>query len=773
MVDNMLLRKSLRDMKRSLSQFISIFIMSMLAVIVITGLDTIWATLEKQSQEIYTTVNASDMWVTVSNPSEQDMWKIRQIKGVTSAERRLFDSAKVNLEGDPVLTVYAASPSNTLDQPFITEKLHMKSTGAVLDEKFAAAHNLKLGDKIKIKLNDYWLQYKIIGLGINAEHISATEDIMPNHLKYGVIMVDIESVKEAYHDSVYYNQIQIRLNENMKTDDIRQQIELALGKKLLSIQTHKDNPSFTMLSTQLYQFKVLARVFPIMFLVVTALITLSTMARLVEEQRNQIGIMKALGYSKKVIMWHYTSYGIYIGVLGSVFGCILGPNTITRVLMLDLATMFTLHSYQMVLYWYHVIIISIIIIICTGGISAYSCYQQLHEMPADLLRSKPPKKGNHIFLERVNWIWKQMKFSQKLISRNLVRNKLRFFMSAFGIMGCMGLILGAFSLRQTLLETVSFTYGHVYTYDEKFDLDGKTSDYFCHSLQLNAQKQTIQQTTMSVRNDQGYHRMVTVNVTSSNSPLLHLLDENGGKEIKLPNDGIILTRKQAELMNIKAGDRIYLKLTDENYVPVEVADIVLMREGQGIFISKEYFERLGEVYIPTTLLVKWNGARDLSADSFANSNRVSKHITILQQKEDFKTSLSIITVAVTLLISFGAILAFVVIYNMGMLNFFERIRDLSTLKVLGFYDKEIRALVLADNLLSAVFGVIFGIPLGKLVNDIILVYMGDYFDLLQDLKPGNVLLSVALTVFFTVTVNQYLAKRMKQIDMLQALKSVE
>lgn len=773
MVDNMLLRKSLRDMKRSISQFISIFIMSMLAVIVITGLDTIWATLDKQSREIYTTVSASDLWITVSNPSERDMWKIRQVKGVKDAERRLFDSAKVNLDGDPVLTVYAAPPSNTLDQPFITKKMNMRSTGAVLDQKFATAHNLELGDKIKIRLNDYWLQYEIIGFGINAEHISAVEDIMPNHFKYGIIMVDIESVKDAYYDSVYYNQIQIRLNENVKADDIRQQIEMALGKKILAIQTHKDNPSFTSLSTQINQFKVLARVFPIMFLVVTALITLSTMARLVEEQRNQIGIMKALGYSKKAIMWHYTSYGIYIGVLGTVFGCILGPNTITRALMPDLATMFTLHSYQMVMYWYHVIIISIIIIMCTGGISAYSCYQQLYEMPANLLRTKPPKKGNHIFLERVNCIWKKMKFSQRLISRNLVRNKLRFFMSAFGIMGCMGLILGAFSLRQTLLETVSYTYGSVYTYDEKFDLDGKTSDYFCRSLQINGQKQTVQQTTMSVRNDQGYHRMVNVNVTASNSPLLHLFDEKDRNEIKLPDDGIILTRKQAELMNTKVGDRIFLKRTDKNYIPVEVADIVVMKEGQGIYISKEYFERLGEVYVPTTLLVKWNGERDLSVDSFANSNHVSKHITMLQQKEDFKTSLSIITVAVTLLISFGAILAFVVIYNMGMLNFFERIRDLSTLKVLGFYDKEIRALVLADNLLSAAFGIIFGIPLGKLVNDIILAYMGDYFDLLQDIKPGNVLLSVVLTVFFTVMVNQYLAKRMKKIDMLQALKSVE
>lgn len=188
-------------------------------------------------------------------------------------------------------------------------------------------------------------------------------------------------------------------------------------------------------------------------------------------------------------MWHYTSYGIYIGVSGSLFGCILGPNTITRALMPDLAVLYTLHSYQMKMYWFNVILISIIIILCTGGISAYSSYRLLNEMPADLLRARLPKKGSHIFLEQIPILWNRMKFSHKLIARNLVKNKMRFFMSVFGIMGCMALILGAFSLRQTMLETASITYGSVYTYDERYDRSynffedcPRISHLICHSI---------------------------------------------------------------------------------------------------------------------------------------------------------------------------------------------------------------------------------------------------------------------------------------------------
>lgn len=773
MVEHMLLRKSIRDMKHSLSQFVSILIMSMVAVIVMTGLDTLWATLQAQGQELYKTVNVSDVWITIPHPSEQDMWKVRQIDGVKTAEMRLYESAKVKLDDDPILAVYAAAEDNILDRPFVTSHTESKKGGAFLDQEFAKSHNLSVGDKIKIELNDHWIQLEITGLAISAEHISPVNDIVPDHWKYGFVMVGIDQIKEAYGDSRFYNQIQVQLEDNGDADNVQHQLEQLLGKRVFGIQTHKDSRSITTLNSQIDQFKVLARVFPIIFLVVTALITLSTMVRLVEDQRSQIGIMKALGYGKKAIMWHYTSYGIYIGILGSLFGCILGPNTITRALMPDLAVLYTLHSYQMTMYWFHVILIAIIIILCTGGISAYSCYQLLNEMPAELLRARPPKKGSHIFLERIPSIWSRMKFSQKLIARNLARNKMRFFMSVLGIMGCMALILGALSLRQTMLETASITYGKVYTYDERYDLDGKTSDYFCHNLQIEAQKQTLQETAMYVRTSQEYRRMVSVKVTDTDSPLIHLPDKSGRNEIRLPQSGVVLTRKQAELMKVRQGDTIYLKRTDESYVPVMVADIAPLKEGQGIYMSKTYYEHLGEIYTPTALLVRWNGERDSSVDSFINSDRVTKHTTRRQQEKDLTTTLNIITVAVTLMITFGAILAFVVIYNMGMLNFFERIRDLSTLKVLGFYDHEIRALVLADNLLSAALGVIFGIPLGKLVSNIILIYMGDDFDLLTSLKAGNVLLSVTLTVLFAVIVNHYLAKKMKNIDMLEALKSVE
>lgn len=773
---NTLFIKSIQDMKKSISQFISIFLMAMVAVIIVTGLDTIWATLLKHSNELYEITNTSDMWVTVTNPSEQDMWKIRRIDGIKLAEKRLNINADADLEGTPVLTVYGSPLSNTLDQPLLLQGSANRKTGAILDKEFAAAHDIKVGDRIKVEINDYWLQYDIVGLCISSEHIYSVEGNITTEVdptKYGFIMVNIDSLKSAFNGMQYFNQIEIQIEEDADLNYIQDQLDLILKKKLTAVQKHNDSTSFSTVNVQIEQFRVLALVFPIMFFIVTALITLSTMMRLVEEQRNQIGTMKSLGYNKTTILWHYTSYGFYVGLLGVVFGCIIGPNTITRILMFDLKPLYILQSYQLCLYWVHIIIIAILIIFCTAGISAFSCNQLLSEMPAELLRTKPPKKGSHIFLERIAIVWNKMTFSNKLIARNLVRNKMRFFMSVFGIMGCTALILAAISLSTTMKETAEITYGKVYTYDEKLILDDKTSARFSRNLQLNGQKQTIQQGGMYVRTDNGYRKTISTIVTTAESPLINLPDKNGQGKLTMPENGVVITRKQAQMMDVSEGDTIYLKRSDDTYIPVIVTAITYLMEGQGIYMSDTYYEKIGETYTPTALLVKWDEKIKQSDQHFMNSDRVKNHITRLKQKEDFESIMQIIIIAAILLIVFGAVLAFVVIYNMGMLNFFERIRDLSTLMVLGFYSKEIQILVLFDNILSAALGVILGMPLGFLLTNIILKDMGDDFDLTSEITLTNIMLSALLTILFAIIVNWYLAKKMKTINMLEALKSVE
>ncbi len=775
MVRGALLKKSIQDMKKSLPQFASIFVMAAVAVAIVVGLDSIWKTMETQSNTLYNSTNLSDLWVTAANPSETRMWKVRSTSGVEKAEKRFTVNATAQISGEPTLKVYAMPSENTLDVPYVESGKKFSKRGAVLDELFAKANHLSVGDNLKIKVNDQYVDFTIEALALSSEHIFSLKDtsnLVPDPKAYGFLVVDENRIASAYGGYKPYNQVAVRLSSAADSGAVQSQIDRIFGNDLVGVLTRTDNRSINNVDSKISLFKTLSTVFPFMFFIVTALITLSTMTRIVEDQRNQIGILKALGYSKKSIIWHYTSYGVYVGVLGSVFGIILGPNVIGRILINKLEFLFTFPSYQLSLNIQNIILSSVLIIFCTGGVSCYSCLKLLGDMPAVLLRDKPPKKGSHIFLERLPGLWNRMKFSQKLIARNTLKNKSRMLMSILGVMGCTGLILGAFTLNDMVTGISRVTYEKVYTYDQKIMLDSRTTDRDIRNLNLNGTTQDVEESVMQLVSPSNVRRMAAVTVFTPNSPLIHLQDENGNK-LRLPAQGIAMTRKLADIMQVKEGDTVQLKQIDgkykDTYISVRVNEIVYMASGQGIYMSKDYWEEIGEEFKPTSLLVKWI-QRDTG---FLNSDYVKSYIDRTKQKSDFESNITVVYVAAFMLIISGSILAFAVLYNMGILNFFERVRDLATLEVLGFHTGEIRPLVLMENIFSTVAGIIFGIPIGRVISQIIADGFGEDMDLIGRITWDKVGAAAALTLLFAAIVNYIVSRKIKTIDMLQALKSVE
>lgn len=772
MVKGALLKKSIKDMKKSASQFISIFIMATVAVSIMVGLDSIWKTIEVKSNQMYSATNLSDIWISIFNPTEKDMWAIKNIDGVKMAEKRFTLNTTAKLEGNPTLRLYTKSEKSELDIPYLVDGEITSKSGAIIDETFAKAHNLNIGDDINIKLNDKWLHFNIEALALSSEHIFSIKDsttMVPDSNKYGFIIVDEDKIKSAYGGMNVYNQVSIRLREGADISIIQSEIDSILGDDLIGVITNKDSTSLNSVEGKIDQFKTLSTVFPVMFFLVTAFITLSTMSRLVEDQRNQIGILKALGYSKKSIIWHYTSYGIYIGILAAIAGTIIGPNVIGRILINQMKFLLTFNNYEISLNMKNVILGSILIIISTAGVSCYASLKLQGDMPATLLRNKPPKKGNHVFLEKIPMIWDNMKFSSKLIARNIIKNKGRMLMSIFGVMGCTGLIIGAFALKTMIGGVSKTTYENVYTYDEKIILESKTTDKYIHNLALDGVVQDIQEKTIQMVSESGIRRMSTITVFSPESPLINLTDINGNKVV-IPEDGVAITRKLAEILDVSKGDTIKIKRLDDSYATVKIKEIVYIVIGQGMYVSKDYWDSIGEDFEPTSVLVKWNNIED---KNFLQSDHVENYILRTDQKSDFESNLKIIDIAVIMLITAGGILAFVVLYNLSILNFFERTRDLATLQVLGFYEKEIRSLVLVENILSAGVGIVAGIPIGSLISNILAKGFGEDFDLISNVTVGHVLLAGGITAVFALAVNLVVAKKIKTIDMLQALKSVE
>lgn len=756
-------------MRQAKAQFISIFIMAALSVTIITGLDSVWKTIEDNSGIMYAATNISDMWVYVSNPTEKQMWSISRIQGIETVEKRFTLNTASDLSGRPTLKVYAVSSQSILDRPILSQGSLNSKSGAILDENFAKKHGLGLNDKIRVKLNNKWISFTIEGLALSSEHIysiKGTTTVMPDSRKYGFLIIHEDTLKGIYGQKIY-NQLCVRLDADADVTRVKNEIGRIFGDDLIGTVAKGEDSSTNNIYANINQFRTLATVFPLMFFLVTALITQSTMFRLVENQRAQIGILKALGYSKGRILWHYTSYGMYMGGLGALVGFLIGPAFFTGLLIPWLQL--NLSSNQISINYENLVFSLLLILICTGGISLYAGYRLLRDTPATLLRDKPPKDGSHIFLEYFTGLWNRMRFSRKLIARNTLKNKMRLLMSVLGITGCTGLIVAAFTLSSMVDGIARYTYDVTYSYDHKIILDKKADSRYIYNKRLDGTVQMIKETSVEIIRPGGKRTMEQLTIFPQNSPLIHLQDVDGNTKT-LTDDGLTITRKFAQTLGVEVGDVLEVKRTDKGYVKVPIRQIIYMATGQGMYMTDSYYESIGETFEPTAILVKWNHQPD---EAFLASDYVDEYVDRASQIEDTRASTQVVYIAAVLLIIMGAILAFVVLYNSSILNFSERIRDLTTLKVLGFYQNEISALVLTENILSVVFGSIFGIPLGRYIADVAAGGLNDQLDLLSRVTFRTVALSSGITLLFALINNGIVAQKMKKIDMLEALKSVE
>ena len=771
MVRGALWKKAFRDMWKARAQFLSIFIMATLAIGILVGLDSLYRTIEGHADAMYRATNLSDLWVTVQNPSERQLWGIGRIPGVTQAEKRYSADAETDLPGGPTLHVYALEDRGTLDQPALQAGKFSKSGGgAVLDSRFAQAHGLKIGDRVSVKLSGVWLRLPIEGLALSSEQIFSLKNsasMTPDPKSYGFVVIHANALKSVYGQAVF-NQISVKTAPGADLAQVERQADAVIGTPLFGIVARSDSTSASTVDSRAQQFKMLANVFPILFFLVAALITQSTMLRLVESQRLQIGLLKALGYSRRSILWHYTSYGLAVGLLGSLAGLLVGKDVFARILLPQLRLTFS--DDRIWVDWGHFLFASAVLLLCTGGISFYACRRLQGDTPAVLLRDKQPKTGNHVFLEALPALWNRMKFSSKLIARNTLKNKSRIIMSTVGVMGCTGVIVAALAINSMVSGISAQIYQGTFTYDQKIILDtAKADSRYLSNLGLDGVTQQVEETAVEIICPDGERKMEPATITARASPLIHLKDA-GGNAVPLPENGILMTRKLCETLGVKPGDSIRIKRTDKGYVSVPIVQAAYLPSGQGIYLTDAYWKSLGETFQPTALLVKWNGAPDVR---FLSSDAVEDSTTREEQQAGFSDNTQIMVMAVSLLIGMGAALAFAVLYNCGVLNYSERVRDLATLRVLGFHREEIRNLVLLENYFSVLFGLVCGVPIGWVIAQTVAVGLDKQMDLAAGISPQTVLIAGILTLLFAWITNSAVAKKMKQLDMLEALKNVE
>ncbi len=525
-------------------------------------------------------------------------------------------------------------------------------------------------------------------------------------------------------------------------------------------------------------------VFPIFFFLVAALVCMTTMSRMIEEQRTQIGTLKALGYSKSAIMGKYVAYSGSAALIGCVGGYAIGTFVFPYVIWFCYGMMYDMGALRFTFDWKLATISLVVSLLCSVGTTWYSCRKELNEVAAQLMRPKTPQAGKRIFLEYIPFVWKRLKFLQKVSIRNVFRYKKRFFMMVLGVSGCGALVLAAFGLKDSIASVLEQQYGEIHTYDmnitmkDAFDQDSQNELEKCMGDML-SDYGVVLETSVDLLTEDGNKSLYLV-VGREPEQLSNFIDMHTTMDahIELPDKGeVVITHKIADNYDIQIGDVIEFQDEDYRIIQAKVSGIMQNFVNGYVFIHPDtYTDQIGEEpnYRTAYVHLSDNADSHLLSASLMKLEYVTSVSITEDIKERFASMMTCLDYIVLLVLACAAALAFIVIYNLTNINITERVREIATIKVLGFYKKETVTYVFRENIILTMVGAVVGLGLGKILHrfimDCIKIDMV-IFDV--KIEPMSYLLSVGLTMFFAICVNRLMTGKLEKISMTESLKSVD
>ncbi|MGL9729193.1 ABC transporter permease [Enterococcus sp. DIV0756] len=551
-----------------------------------------------------------------------------------------------------------------------------------------------------------------------------------------------------------------------------------------SYDQRSDNPGFQEYGDLSDRIAAIANVFPVFFFFIAALITFTTMTRMVEENRREIGTLKALGYSRFEISIKYIIYALSAATIGIVLGSVIGVNTLPR-LVFELSS--DRYNFPGVKAFYlsrPIIQATIAFLFASLGAAMLVLMRELHEKPSVLLQPKAPKPGKRIFLERITPIWSRMSFNSKVSYRNLFRYKSRMIMAVIGIAGCSALMVAGVGLKDSLGSVGEKQFGPIIDYDAIVTLKDQpdkatVETIFSENKKLVSELPMMNQTIELKQKGQANQKL-TMMVPENRQKFkdyLHL--KNQGEPFNLSNEGAVITQKLAELFDLKKGDRLKVYDDDQQTFEVKISAITDNYLGNFLYLSKEYYQQVRRKdFIVNSYLLKSKKLTDseenelsrklLSTDQVTNTSFVSTQI------ETQENSMDNLDGIVWIFVVLSGLLAFIVLYNLTNINVSERVRELSTIKVLGFYDREVTSYIFRENFVFTILGILFGYGLGIVLTKFILDQASmETITFPLVIRSGAYLSSGGLTILFSVIVMVATHFRLRRINMIDALKSNE
>ena len=757
----MLIKKMLRTIKLYKAQFISMIIMILLGIGVFIGFNIEWYSVEINTNKFYDETNFADYRIfTKEFISEDDYNKVSEISGIDSATKFLTINTTVK-DTNKTIALTVTSNFNVSSFKLIGDGKEYDENlteGIWISDKYALQNNLKIGDYIELNYKLYTIKEKIIGLIKSSEYLICIPDsgqLMPDYNNYGFAYISPATLKKIIGVEIYS---QINIKSSLSKEEFTNLIEKKLGKNVI-VLSKDEIVSYSEARGEIEEGKTMASILPILFLVIAVLTMITTMHRISINEKMQIGILKALGFRDKKILWHYTSLSLFIGIIGTFIGIIAGYG-IAYYIMNPNGSMGT---YLDMPYWHLYIppfclLVTLIILLLLVLIGYLSIKNMLKGSAAETLQPYTPKKVKSLLVEKTK-LWKKISFGAKWNLRDIFRHKVRSLMTLFGVFGCTILIIASFGMQDTMNGFVNMFYEEAINYEVKIT----TSDLCSNEEALNLANE-YEGDYASILSAKIKDKTISLEVYNPNITKVKFLDIKG-KIFTLDNNGVYVCNRIAEAFGYKVGDEITISLFDSNE-PYSFKIAGINRSlSESIVLTTEYAKEINCNYNINTI---FTDHKDIESSELIKNTQTKLSII-----ESFNTFMELLHLMVFLLIVIALILGAVVLYNLGVMSYMERYKEMSTLKVVGFKDKKIGELLISQNLWITFVGLLIGMPIGYISLKYLVTELANEYEMITIVNPLTYVLTVILILALSFVVSLFIAKKNKNINMVESLKGID
>lgn len=756
----MLIRKLLRTAWSYKSQFISMIIMIAIGVGIFLGFNIEWQSIETDTSDFFKKTNYADFRIySDAGFSEDDIAAIQGISGVDAATRYL--SVNVGIKDTKKSVALNVSENYDVSTMYITSgaDYDASSDGIWLSDKFADANGIRLGDTLTFVYQGAEISGKVVGLAKSGENmISVADDnqLMPDYEAFGFAYISPEKLKSALGTAFYP---QINVISDMSKVELENAVREAIGTTVLVTDKSEHN-AYAGAQSESEEGKTMGSVLPVLFLAIAILTMVTTMHRIAAAEKVQIGTLKALGFRDRRILRHYTSYGLFIGLVGTLLGIAIG-YAVAAVIMSPngmMSTYFDIPDWSLVMPPFCIPVIILTVAFLTL-ISYLSVKRMLRGTAADALRPYTPKVMRKSAVERLP-LWEKLSFGAKWNFRDVIRHKARSTMTLVGVFGCMLLLVGGLGMKDTMENYLDMLDNDISNYVTKVNLSESATNEDALAL-----VQTLDGDWQAAQGISYNGKTVSLEIYNSDCEKLHFLSEDN-ERLKLSDDGVYLCLRLKDTADI--GDTIVFSPygSKESY-EVKVAGYFRSLITESIVMTDAYADSIGMDYHIGSVYT------DVDSDDIESSPIIVGKQDKATLMDSYDTFMEIMNTMIVVLVAAAIVLGVVVLYNLGVMSYVERYRELATLKVLGFRDKTIGRLLISQNIWLTVIGVLIGLPGGVGILKVLVVSLASEYELSITLGVLTYSVSILLTFGVSLLVGFMVARKNKKIDMVEALKGAE